>query len=76
MMNLFKQINQKINGIIWSFVSTGFLLIVLSILIIWYPITLRVLVGVFVLAMACTFIYSGYKVWAIRKEIEKHLGIK
>lgn len=76
MINLLKQINNKINGIIWSLLSTGLLLMVLSILIIWYPITLRVLVGVFVLAVACTFIYTGYKIWVIRRDIEKHLGIK
>ncbi|OGF28426.1 hypothetical protein A2331_03260 [Candidatus Falkowbacteria bacterium RIFOXYB2_FULL_34_18] len=76
MNNLVKKINRKINGIIWSFSFSGILLIVLSILIMWYPITLRVLVGVFVLAMACTLIYTAYKIWSIRKEIEKHLGLK
>jgi hypothetical protein len=75
MIDLFRNINQKINSIIWYFASTGIILIVLSILIIVYDVILRLLVGLFVLAMAFTFLHIAYKLWTIKKDIEDHFKL-
>ena len=72
MIDLFQQFHKKINGLIWSLVSTGIILLMLSVLIVWTDFMLRLVVGLLVLVLAYTFIYSGYKVWVIRKEIERH----
>ncbi len=76
MVNLFKEINKKINGIIWSFITTGIILIMLAILIAWTDFILRLIVALFVLLVAYTFIYAGYKLWAVKSEIEKHFKLK
>jgi hypothetical protein len=73
MMHLFHEINKKINGLVWSLVSTGIILMMLAVLIVWTDFMLRLVFGMFVLVVAYAFLYAGYKVWAVRKEIERHL---
>ena len=72
MINLFKEIHKKINGLIWSLISTGIVLLMLSVLIVWTDFILRLVFGLIVLVVAYVFIYSGYKLHSLRKEIEKH----
>ncbi len=72
MENLFKKINKKINGIIWSLISTGIILLLLSILIVWIDFVLPLIVAMTVLMIAYIFIYSGFKLWSLKKDIEKH----
>ena len=72
MENLFKQINRRINGVIWSLISTGIILVLLSILIVWTDFMLRLVVGLLILVIAYAFIYGGFKVRALKKDIEKH----
>ncbi len=72
MVNLFKKINKKINGVIWSFISTGIILIMLAILIAWTDFILRLIIALFVLLVAYTFIFAGYKLWKVKNDIEKY----
>ena len=72
MISLFKEINKKFNGLIWSLVSTGVILLLLSILIVWTDFMLRLVFGLIVLVVAYVFLYGGYKIYALKKEIEKH----
>ncbi|PLX27792.1 hypothetical protein C0583_00955 [Candidatus Parcubacteria bacterium] len=72
MENLFKKINNKINGVILSFFTTGIVLIIVAILVAWTEFVLRLLVALFILLIAYTFIYASYKLRSIKKEIEKH----
>lgn len=75
MVNLVKTINKKLNGLIWSFVSTGIILIMLSILIVWTDFMLRLVMGLLVLVIAYAFIYAGLRLSALKKEIEKYLKL-
>lgn len=75
MMNFFKEINKKVNGIIWSFVGTGIVLILLAVLIVWTEFVLRVVVGLFVLIIAYTFLSAGYKIWRIKEDVKKYLKL-
>lgn len=63
---------KKINGIIWTLVATGILLLMLGILIVWTDFVLRLVIGLLVLVIAYVFFYLGYKIWALKKEVEKH----
>jgi hypothetical protein len=72
MQTLFKEINKKINGLIWSFLSTGIILMLLAVLIVWTDFMLRLVFGMFVLVLAYAFIYGAYRIWSVRREIEKH----
>ncbi|MFH0891258.1 hypothetical protein A2303_00265 [Candidatus Falkowbacteria bacterium RIFOXYB2_FULL_47_14] len=72
MENLFRQIDKKINGLIWSLVSTGIILLILSVLIVWTDFMLRLVFGMLVLAIAYVFLYGGYKIWTLKKTIRDH----
>lgn len=74
-MAFFKEINKKVNGIIWSFVGTGIVLILLAILIVWTEFVLRVVVGLFVLVIAYAFLSAGYKIWRIKEDVKKYLKL-
>ncbi len=75
MINLFKSVNKKINGLIWSSISTGIILVMLSILIVWTDFMLRLVVGLLVLIIAYAFLYAGFRLNALKKEIEKYFKI-
>ena len=72
MQTLFKEINNKVNGLIWSFLSTGIILMVLAILIVWTDFMLRLVFGMFVLVVAYAFLFGAYKIWTVKREIEKN----
>jgi uncharacterized membrane protein len=71
MKNFIKKTNKKLNGIIWSFISTGVILIILSILIVWTDFMLRLVVGLIVLVIAYAFLFVGLRVLTFKKEIDK-----
>ena len=76
MKNFFLAIGQKINGIIWTLVSTGIFLLILGVLIVWTDFLLRLLLGLFVILVAYVFFYGAYKVWSFKGEIEKFIKLK
>lgn len=73
MVNLFKEINRRINGVIWTLASTGIILLILTVLIVWTDFMIRLVFGLLTLVVAYAFLYGAYKVWVLKKEIEKHL---
>jgi len=75
MQSLLKKINHKINGVIFTFTSTGVILLILSVLIVWTDFVLRLTVGLLVIVMAYIFFYSGYRIWSLKREIEKHFKL-
>ncbi len=72
MQNLFKKVNRKINSTIYHLIGTGLILIMLGILIVWTDFVLRLVMGLLVIVMAYGFFYLAYKIWWIKKEIEKY----
>jgi MFS superfamily sulfate permease-like transporter len=76
MVNLFHDIHRKINGLIWSLISTGVILILLAVLIVWTDFMLRLTAGLIILVVAYTFIYAGYKLHSMKRSIEQHLKIR
>ena len=75
MLDFIKAIRHKINGAIWTLVSTGIIFLMLGILIVWTDFMLRLVVGLFVLVVGYAFLYGGYKLWAFKKDIEKHFKL-
>ena len=75
MVNFFKAIKRKVNGLIWTLVSTGIIMLMLAVLIVWTSFMLRLIVGLLVMVVAYVFFYAAYKVWALKKEIEKHFKL-
>ncbi len=75
MINLFKAIKRKINGLVWTLFSTGLVLLMLAVLIVWTSFMLRLIMGLLIMVIAYVFFYAAYKVWALKKEIEKHFKL-
>ncbi len=72
MHNLFAEINKKINGLIWSLFSTGAIILVLAILIVWTDFMLRLVVGLLVLVISYAFFYIAFKLWTVKKSIRDY----
>lgn len=75
MVNFFKAIKRKVSGLIWTLVSTGIIMLMLAVLIVWTSFMLRLIVGLLVMVVAYVFFYAAYKIWALKKEIEKHFKL-
>lgn len=76
MSKLIKAIQKKVNDFVITLISTGIILLLLGILIVWTDFVLRLVMGLLVLVVAYVFFYMAYKIWALKKEIEKHFKIK
>jgi hypothetical protein len=71
---LIEAIIKKLNEIIWTFASTGVILVVLAILAAWNDFMLRLIVGLMVLLIAYAFLNVSLKFWFLKKDIEKHFN--
>lgn len=71
MKNFINQTQRKINGIIWTLVSTGVILLLLAVLIVWTDFFLRLVMGLLVIVVAYAFFYGAYKIWSLKKDVEK-----
>ena len=76
MKKLIKLIQKKINGLIFSLVFAGVIMLMLAVLIVWSQLMLQLAVGLFIVVLAYMLFFSAYKVWSLKSEIEKHLKIK
>ena len=75
MKTFLKQTKRKINGVIWTLISTGIILLLLGMLIVWYDFVLRLVIGLVVIVVAYVFFYVAYKIWALKKEVEKYFKL-
>lgn len=76
MNHLIKEVEKKVNGMIISLASTGIILAMLSILIVWTDFVLRLVVGVVVLVVAISFMLWSYRLWHLKKDIKRHFSMK
>jgi hypothetical protein len=72
MLNLFKKMNQKFNGFIWTLVSTGILLLILGVLMVWTNFMVKLVMGIITIVIAYVFFYAAIKLYYLRKDIEDH----
>jgi ABC-type bacteriocin/lantibiotic exporter with double-glycine peptidase domain len=70
-----KQIRKKINGFIFHLVLSGVITLLLGIMIVWTDFLLRLVVGLFIIVIAYSFFYGAYKIWWLKKEVEKHFKL-
>ncbi len=71
MTTLFKPLQKKVNGIIYTLIFSGILLLILGVLIVWVDFLARLVIGAFVLVIAYTFFYGAYKIISIKKDVKK-----
>ncbi len=73
MKNLYKEITQKVNSVIFSLITTGIVLIMLAVVIVAYEFYFRLFIGVLIIVVSYMFFYGAYKLYSIKKEVEKYL---
>ncbi len=76
MTKLIKLIQKRVNGLIASLIVSGIIMMMLAVLIVWSPLILQLAVGLFLVIFAYMLFFSAYKVWSVKKEIEKHFKLK
>ncbi|MCX6796740.1 MAG: hypothetical protein NTW06_04575 [Candidatus Falkowbacteria bacterium] len=76
MIKILNKFERKINGLAWTFISTGIILVLLAVLVVWTDFMLRLTCGMIILVVAYTFIYAGYKLWDFKKELKEFFNIK
>ncbi|QQS60511.1 hypothetical protein IPN41_00830 [Candidatus Falkowbacteria bacterium] len=70
MTNIIQVIKTKLNHVMWMFIITGVILLMLSVLAVWTDLLLRLLVGLFILLLALNLFSVALKIHSIKK----HLG--
>ena len=72
MHEFIKKIKKKVNGIIFTLITTGIVLLILAVLVVWTDFVLRLVIALFIIVIAYTFFYLAYKIWHFKKAVEKH----
>jgi formate/nitrite transporter FocA (FNT family) len=65
----------KVDETIWHLFSTGIVLLLLGVLVVWTDIAVKLVVGVIIILVAYILIYLSYKLRHLKKEIEKHFNV-
>ncbi len=76
MIKILNKISKKIDSLIWTYISTGIILVLLAILVVWTDFMLRLTCGMIILVIAYTFVYAGYKLWEFKKDLKEYFKIK
>jgi hypothetical protein len=66
-------IDKKINHFIWVLLGNGIFLLLLGLLIFWFNFMLRLVMSLVVLMIAFVFLYGAYKIWSLKKLIDKYI---
>ena len=61
------------NGAIIHFVITGVILVMAAVLIVWTDFFLKLVIGLLAVVAAYLFFYLAYKIWWLKKQIDKFL---
>lgn len=75
MKKLIEKIQKKINSVIWSLAISGVVLLMLAVLVVWSQFLLQLAVGLFIVVIAYMFFYAAYKLWSLKREVEKHFKL-
>lgn len=76
MTKLIKLIQSKVNGLIFSLVFAGVIMLMLAALIFYSGFMLQLIVGVAISLIAYMLFIAAYKVWKFKDDVETHLKIK
>lgn len=66
-------LDKKINHLAWVLVGNGVVMLILSILIVWTDFMLRLIMGLMAFLVAYIFLYGAYKVWTLKKLLDKYI---
>jgi hypothetical protein len=66
-------VGKKIDRLAWVLVANGIVLLILGVLIVWTDFMLRLVMGLMAVIIAYVFLYSAYKVWHLKKVLDKYI---
>lgn len=66
-------VDKKANHLILVFVANGLIILLLAVLIVWTDFMLRLIIGLFAIVVAGGFLYSAYKLWHLKKNLDKYI---
>jgi hypothetical protein len=66
-------LDKKVKHLIWVLVGNGIFLLILGVLIVWTDFMLKLVMGLVVIMIAYVFLYGAYKVWSLKKIIDKYI---
>lgn len=70
MPNIIEVIKTKLNHVMWMFIITGVVMLMLSVLTVWTDLVLRLLVGLFILLLALNLLSVALKIHSIKKHLQ------
>ena len=65
--------DRKVKHMIWVLCGNGIFLLVLGVLIVWTDFMLKLVMGLVTIMIAYVFLYSAYKIWSLKKIVDKYL---
>ncbi|NTU98659.1 hypothetical protein HGA64_01465 [Candidatus Falkowbacteria bacterium] len=60
----------------WTLASTGVMMILLAVLVVFFNFWARLVFGVLIVVLASVFFYLAEKFWWLRKELDKLFKLK
>jgi hypothetical protein len=66
-------VDKKVNHLVIVFIANGIFLLILAVLIVWTDFMLRLVMGLMAVIIAYVFLYSAYKLWHIKKVLDKYI---
>jgi hypothetical protein len=73
MSEILSSFKRKIGSIAFTSLTTGIVLVLLAVIVIWVPIVGQVVIAFFILVVAFGFSYLGIKLYGLMKDIDKFL---
>jgi hypothetical protein len=70
MQNVITVIKTKLTSVMWTFIVSGLIMLILAVLAVWTDLILRLLVGLFILLLSYLLFAVALKIHAIKKHLE------
>jgi xanthine/uracil permease len=71
MQHLFKKINKKISNLVFALASSGVVLLILAVFVFVSDFVTRLVMAIVVVIIGYLYLYAAFKLWCLKKEIDK-----
>ena len=65
-------VDKKIKHLVLTLLTTGIIMLLLAVLIVWTDFMARIVLGLAILLVAYVFLYGAYKIWHLKKNFDKY----
>lgn len=75
MLKFLKKAKRKVNGLIFAFLFSGLIFVFLGFLAVWSSVISQLILGTAMVILAAVFFYAGFRVWSLKREVEKYFKL-